>query len=173
MEVVSGACLKSLISDGHLKGGENRIISGNILTGKTVAANGYLGFFSTEVTVIPENHNPDFLGWILPGFDKFSLSRTFFSWLNPRKKYVLDTHMHGEERAFVMSGIYERVFPFDIYPVPLLKAILTRDVERMENLGIYEVIDEDFALCEVICPSKIDVQHIVREGLDYMREEVS
>jgi len=170
--IIVGANLKNLSAQ-ILAEGNNRLISGNVLTGKKVNADGYLGFFSTEITAIPENGDPDFLGWILPGFDRFSLSRTFWSWLKPSKKYNLDTHMHGEERAFVMTGIYERVFPFDIYPVQLIKSIMTKDIEKMEQLGIYEVIDEDFALCEVVCPSKIEVQTIVREGLDYMRQEVN
>jgi Na+-transporting NADH:ubiquinone oxidoreductase subunit A len=100
------------------------------------------------------------------------LSRTFFSWLNPKREYLLDTGMHGEERAFVMTGVLDRVFPFDIYPVDLVKAILIQDIEKMENLGIYEVIEEDFALCEVIDPSKMPLQEIVREGLDFLRQEV-
>lgn len=172
IDVVPGANLKNIAST-FVAQGNNRIISGNVLTGKKVAVDGFFGFFSTEITAIPENKEPDFLGWILPGFDRFSLSRTFWSWLKPNKKYNLDTHMHGEERAFVMTGIYDRVFPFDIYPIHLIKSIMVKDIEKMEQLGIYEVIEEDFALCEVVCPSKIEVQKVVREGLDYLRHEVS
>lgn len=170
-KIVSGANLEDLLVK-KVKSDQARIISGNVLTGKKIKRNGYLGFFNTEITALPEGTEPEFLGWILPGFKKFSLSRTFFSWLNPKREYNLDTAMHGEERAFVMTGIYERVFPFDIYPVELLKSILIQDIERMEQLGIYEVIEEDFALCEVIDPSKISVQEIVREGLDFLRKEV-
>jgi Na+-transporting NADH:ubiquinone oxidoreductase subunit A len=100
------------------------------------------------------------------------MSRTFWSWLRPKKAYALNTSMHGEERAFVMTGIYERVFPFDIYPVQLIKSIMVQDIEKMEQLGIYEVIEEDFALCEVIDPSKLPVQEVVREGLNFLRKEV-
>ena len=91
--------------------------------------------------------------------------------LNDKKEYILDTNMNGEERAFVVTGEYEKVFPFDIYPVHLVKSIITNDIEKMENLGIYEVAPEDFALCEFVCTSKINVQEIVREGLDLIYEE--
>ncbi len=91
----------------------------------------------------------------------------------PRKEYALDTNMHGEERAFVVTGEYEKVFPFDIYPVQLLKSILVEDIEKMEQLGIYEVAEEDFALCEVVCTSKLPVQSMVRKGLDMVRKELS
>src|SRR5690606_16439944 len=103
-----------------------------------------------------------FLGWITPNLDKFSASRAWlFSWLMPNKKYALNTNTNGEERAFVMTGQYESVFPFDIYPVFLLKAILTNDIEKMEHYGIYEVAPEDFALCEFVCTSKMDLQPVV------------
>lgn len=170
-KIVAGANLETLLAE-QVKSENARIISGNVLTGKQINKMGYLGFFHTEITSIPEGNEPEFLGWIVPGLDKFSLSRTFFSWLNPKREYNLDTAMHGEERAFVMTGIYDKVFPFDIYPVELIKSILIQDIERMEQLGIYEVIEEDFALCEVVDPSKIPVQEIVREGLDFLRKEV-
>lgn len=170
-KMLPGASLENLFAE-QVKSSPVRYISGNVLTGKKIPNNGYLGFFSTEITVLPEGTEPEFLGWILPGFNKFSLSRTFFSWLAPKRAYKLDTAMHGEERAFVMTGILERVFPFDIYPVELLKAIMVQDIEKMERLGIYEVLEEDFALCEVIDPSKIAIQETVREGLDFLRKEV-
>ncbi|MFB6305378.1 MAG: NADH:ubiquinone reductase (Na(+)-transporting) subunit A, partial [Flavobacteriales bacterium] len=121
------------------------------------------------------NHKKFFLteGWLSPGVDKFSNTRAYPSWLFPNKKYELDTNMNGEERAFVMSGQYEEVFPFDIYPVHLIKAIMIQDIELMENLGIYEVAPEDFALCEFVCTSKIEAQEVIREGLDLMEEEMS
>ena len=170
-KIVSGANLEGLVAE-QVKSQNARVISGNVLTGKRIEKNGYLGFSSTEIIALPEGDQPEFLGWILPGLQKFSLSRTFFSWLNPKREYVLDTGMHGEERAFVMTGVLDRVFPFDIYPVDLVKAILIQDIEKMENLGIYEVIEEDFALCEVVDPSKMPLQEIVREGLDFLRQEV-
>ena len=171
-KAIAGVNLKDFL-DKETNGGHNRFISGNILTGTRIDKDGYLGFYNTEVSVIPEGDQEEFFAWALPGFGKFSVSRTFFSWLTPNKRYRLNSGMHGEERAFVVTGVYETVFPFDIYPVQLLKSILIRDIEKMEELGIYEVTEEDFALCEVICPSKIPVQEIVREGLNFLRAEVS
>lgn len=169
--LVQGATVKSLVAD-KTEGDHNRIISGNVLTGDKVSLDDYLGFYHSQVTVIPEGDEPEFMGWLAPGFDKFSASRTFFTWLTPSsKKFKLDTGLHGEERAFVMSGEYERVLPMDIYPVQLLKASLANDIELMEGLGIYEVDEEDFALCEYVCTSKIEVQSILREGLDLVRSE--
>lgn len=165
-----GASIKSLVA-GNIKGATPRMISGNVLTGTNAGMDGYLGFYDYQLTAIPEDHEPEFFGWIAPGFSKFSLSRTFFSWLMPGKKYTLGTSNHGEHRAFVMSGQYEKVFPMDIFPVHLVKAIMVGDIELMENLGIYEVAPEDFALCEFACTSKTNVQDIVREGLDLVHTE--
>ena len=109
----------------------------------------------------------------MPGLNKFSASKTFLSWLSPSKRYALNTNMHGEERAYVMTGEYEKVLPMDIYPNHLIKAIMIEDIELMENLGIYEVASEDFALCEFICTSKIEVQSIIQHGLDLVRKENS
>ncbi|MDR1761936.1 MAG: Na(+)-translocating NADH-quinone reductase subunit A [Bacteroidales bacterium] len=146
-----------------------RIISGDVLTGTNVGANGFIGFFDTQITVIPEVQEPEFMGWLAPGISKFSASRSFFSWLNVGKQYTLNTAINGGERAFVFTGIYEKVLPMNIYPMFLLKAILTNDIEKMEQLGIYEVVEEDFALCEYVCPSKIEIQSIIRQGLDMMK----
>jgi Na+-transporting NADH:ubiquinone oxidoreductase subunit A len=159
------------ILQGQLNSEHCRIIQGNVLTGKTSSAEDFLSFYTNHITVIPEGDKPEFLGWLLPGFHKFSLSRTYFSWLWPKRRYQIDTNTHGEERAFVMSGEYERVLPMNILPTYLLKAIMARDVERMEQLGIYEIAEEDLALCEFVCTSKIPVQRIVAEGLEYMRKE--
>jgi len=148
-----------------------RIIQGNVLTGQTSSADDFLSFYTNQITAIPEGDQPEFLGWLLPGINKLSLSRTYFSWLFPNRSYNLDTNLHGEERAFVMTGQYDKVLPMNIYPVFLLKAILAKDIERMEALGIYEIAEEDFALCEFVCTSKIDVQKIVAEGLEYVRLE--
>jgi len=156
-----------------LKEGENRIISGNVLTGIKIPPDGYLGFYDSQITVIPEGHEPEFMGWLAPGLNKFSMSRTFFSWLNPNKKNNLNTNLHGEERPFVVTGEYEKVFPMDIYPVQLLKSILIEDIDMMEKLGIYEVAEEDFALCEFVCTSKIKSQEIIRHGLEIVRREFS
>lgn len=150
-----------------------RYISGNVLTGKKVDLDGFAGFYSTHVTVIPEGDYFEFLGWGLPGFDKFSVSRSYPAFLFKNRKYRLDTNYHGGERAFVMTGQYEKVFPFDIYPMQLLKAIMVEDIDLMENLGIYEVDEEDFALCEVVDTSKTEIQVLVRKGLDLIRKEMS
>jgi len=157
----------------EVKNGLFRYISGSVLTGQSIGANGYLGINAQQITVIPEGQGTDFLGWVLPGFGKFSVSRTFFSFLSPKKQYDLTTKLHGEERAFVVTGQYDRVFPFDIYPSQLLKAVWAGDLERMEALGIYEVVPEDFALCEVICTSKQPLQKMVREGLDLLHAEMN
>lgn len=171
-QVMAGVSIKQLVKD-KLKQTHVRYISGNVLTGKRIQADGYLGAFDAQFTVIPEGDYYEFLGWALPGIGKFSFSRSFFSWLTPNKKYPLDTNLHGGERAFVFTGIYEKVLPMDILPMQLLKSILVEDIDQMENLGIYEVDEEDFALCEVVCPSKIEIQSIIRNGLDLVRKEMS
>lgn len=170
-KTIIGTSVKNCMADAGLKKGENRVISGSVLSGHQIAADGYLGFYDSQITVIPEGNHFEFMGWLTPGFNKFSISRTFFSWLNPNKKHLLNTNTHGEERPFVMTGQYEKVFPMDIYPVQLLKSILIEDLDMMEKLGIYEVVEEDFALCELVCTSKIKSQEIIRQGLAVMRKE--
>jgi Na+-transporting NADH:ubiquinone oxidoreductase subunit A len=157
-----GANVKSLLTD-QLEEGNKRVISGNVLNGTRISEDGYLGFYDHQISVIREGGNEEFFGWMMPNLNKFSLSKTFLSWITPNKDYDLNTNINGEERAFVMSCEYEKVFPMDIYPVHLLKAILIEDIELMENLGIYEVAPEDFALAEYGCTSKINVQDIVRQ----------
>ena len=169
---IAGATIANLLFDNIIEG-DNRIISGDILTGQHIDVNGTLGFYDTTITVIEEGKEQEFLGWILPGLHKFSASKTFLSWLNPSKKYTLNANMHGEERAYVMTGEYEKVLPMDIYPTQLIKACMIEDVELMENLGIYEVSPEDLALCEFVCTSKIEVQSIIRHALDLVRKENS
>jgi Na+-transporting NADH:ubiquinone oxidoreductase subunit A len=169
---IAGAPVSNLISD-NIKDGDSRIISGDVLTGELISLNDNLGFYDTMLTVIAEGNQQEFLGWILPGFDKFSNSKTFLSWLNPSKEFTIDSNMHGEERAYVVTGSYEKVFPMDIFPLQLIKAIMIEDIELMENLGIYEVSPEDLALCEFVCTSKIEVQSIIRYGLDLVRNENS
>ena len=157
-------------------GEDVRIVSGNPLTGDRTATEGYLGGKHHQVSMLPEGNKPKFLladGWLGMGFDKFSLSKSYPTWLLPKsKEFVMDTCNNGEERAFVVTGQYEPVFPFDIYPVQLLKSILANDIDAMEKLGIYEVAPEDFALCEYACTSKIAVQSIVRDGLDRLKQEL-
>lgn len=169
-KTIIGANIKEFIQD-NIEPGNLRYISGNILTGKKINPDGHLGFYDDQITVIPEGDKQEFLGWITPGLNKFSVSRSFCSWLMPNKEYALDTNLHGEDRPFVLTGQYEQVFPMNIYPQQLLKAIIIGDLELMENLGIYEVAPEDFALCEFVCTSKINSQEIVRKGLDYVQKE--
>lgn len=171
-KTIMGVGAKTLLA-GILEEGGNRIISGNVLTGTKIEEGGYLGFYDYQISVIPEGGEPRMFGWITPNPDKFSVSRSLISWLMPGKKYDLNAEMNGEERAFVVTEEYEKVFPFDIYPVQLIKSIMVDDIELMEELGIYEVAPEDFALCETICTSKIPSQAIVRNGLAMLRAEMS
>lgn len=174
LETTIGTPMADLVKD-RVMMEDTRVISGNVLTGTERGEEGALGFFDQQVTCIPEGHEPLFFltkGWLGPGFDKFSASRAFPTWLMPKgKEYDLNTNNNGEERAFVVSGQYDAVFPFDIYPVQLIKSIMVGDIDRMEKLGIYEVAPEDFALCEYVCTSKLAVQDIVRKGLDHMIAE--
>jgi Na+-transporting NADH:ubiquinone oxidoreductase subunit A len=172
-KTIIGASIKEMVSK-NTTDETLRYISGDVLTGKKIRKDGYISFYDDQVTVIPEGNYYEFFGWAKPGINKFSVSRTFLSkWLKPAKKHRLDTNLHGGERAYVMTGEYERVIPMDIYPVQLVKAIMIEDIDLMENLGIYEVDEEDFALAEVICTSKINVQQVIRQGLDLMRSEMS
>jgi Na+-transporting NADH:ubiquinone oxidoreductase subunit A len=170
--IIGGASIKSL-TDGNVRRSDQRYISGNPLTGSQVAHSGFIGYYDSQLTVIPEGNHFEFLGWALPGFNKYSFSRSFWSWLTPERSYTIDTNIHGGVRAFVMTGLYEKVFPLNIYPMQLLKAIIAEDIDQMERLGIYEVAEEDFALCEFICPSKTEMQALVRRGLDLMKQEMS
>ncbi len=149
----------------------NRVINGNVLTGKI--SQGFIGAYNSQITVIPEGNYYEFFGWISPRFKKFSISKTYFSWLMPSKKYSLDTNLNGGERAFVVTGEYEKVVPMDILPTYLIKACLAEDIDKMEQLGIYEVAEEDLALCEFVCTSKIEVQKIIRNGINLMIKELS
>ena len=160
MRAITGQTMASILNN-RIEADTARIIQGNVLTGTTSSSDDFLSHYTNQITVIPEGDEPEFLGWLTPGIKKLSLSRTFFSWLFPNRNYQLDTNMHGEERAFVMTGQYDKVLPMNIMPVILLKSILARDIERMEQLGIYEVSEEDFALCEFVCTSKIEVQRIL------------
>ena len=172
--VVAGAPVASVVGRNvkqQPEGGKVRIISGNVLTGRKTAADGFIGFYSNMVTVIPEGDNFEFMGWAMPRFGKFSVSRAYFSWLCPGKEYVLDTNMNGGERPFVVTGLYEKYLPMDIYPMYLLKACLAGDIDKMENLGIYEVVEEDFALCEFVDPSKTEMQQIIRDAINLMIKE--
>lgn len=171
-KTIQSAEISSIVA-GKTNGDVNeRIISGNVLTGTKVDADNFLGFYHSQLTVIPEGDEVENFGWVLPGFKKYSPNKTFFSNLFPKKEYVLNANFHGGERAFVVSEQYEKVVPMDILPVYLLKAILNSDFDKMEQLGMYEVVEEDLALCEYVCTSKIEVQEIVRSGINYMLKEL-
>jgi len=174
VRTIAGARVDSILG-GNIKaqkeGDRVRIISGNVLTGAKTSMDGFLGYYANQLTVIPEGDKFEFMGWAMPRFQKFSVSRAYFSWLCPKKAYKLDTNMNGGERPFVVTGLYERYLPMDIYPMYLLKACLAGDIDKMENLGIYEVVEEDFALCEVVDPSKIGIQRIIRDGINLMIKE--
>jgi Na+-transporting NADH:ubiquinone oxidoreductase subunit A len=165
-----GANVGALVN-GNLKKEHVRFISGNVLTGTGVTATDHLGAYDRVVSVVEEGDFYEFIGWMLPSYARPSLSPTFPWGAFSGMEYDVNTNTHGEERAFVMTGQYEEVLPMDIYPQQLLKAIMARDFEKMEGLGIYEVGEEEFAICEFVCTSKQPVQAILRDGLDYMREQ--
>ena len=169
---IAGATVADVVAS-NIDEDNARIISGNVLSGTQVDADGFLGYYDNQITAIPEGDDYDFFGWNRPIFDKISTSRALtFSWLLPKKKFDLNTNTNGEHRAFVVTGSYEEVFPLDIYPLQLLKAFMVKDLDEMEALGGYEVAPEDFALTEFICVSKQPHQQIIREGLDLMKEEL-
>lgn len=173
IETISGANVSEILN-GQIASDNVRVISGNVLTGTKIDKDGHLGFYHNQITIIPEGDQLKFFltkGWLGPGFDKFSNSRLFPTFLLGKKEFTLDTNLNGEERAFVVTGELEKVFPFDILPMQLVKAAITNDIDGMENLGIYEVAPEDFALCEYVCTSKIDIQDKIRQGLDLIAEE--
>ncbi|MDE5686102.1 MAG: Na(+)-translocating NADH-quinone reductase subunit A [Paramuribaculum sp.] len=170
----AGAAIAPLIA-GATEGNERhlRIIAGNVLTGVNAGENGFLHFPYRQVTVIPEGDDVDeFMGWASMSPKKMSVSRSFISSLLPGKKFAPDARLNGGRRAMIMSEQYDKVMPMDILPEYLIKAVLARDIDQMERLGIYEVAPEDFALCEYVDPSKLELQKIVREGLDYLRKEL-
>ncbi len=172
--VLPGAQMSSLV-DGHTKKeAEERIVSGNALCGSHESLETYIGFYDNQITILPEGNQMKFLlteGWLSPGLNKFSNSRLYPTFLFSKKKYRLDTNLNGEDRGFVVTGELEKVFPFDIYPMQLIKAAMTEDIDLMESLGIYEVAPEDFALCEFVCTSKINIQDEIRAGLDLIKKE--
>ncbi len=176
-KTILGAPVKDLLDGNVEENQDKRIISGSPLSGLMVSQEGFVGYYDYQVSVLPEGNTPKFLlteGWLSPGLKRFSASKSYPTWLIGKgKEYDLDTNLNGEERSFVVSGQYEKVFPFDIYPVHLIKAILANDIELMENLGIYEIAPEDFALCEFVCTSKIDAQQIVADGIANLRAEMA
>ncbi len=168
-----GSEASTFLYDSGLKGKNVRVISGDVLSGNKTSLKGHLGYYNNTVTVIPEGDDYELFGWNKPVFDKISTSRALtFSWLTPNKKYDLDTNTNGEHRAFVVTGVYEEVFPLDMYPMQMLKACMVQDLDEMEALGMYEVAPEDFALTEFVCVSKQPHQQIIRNGLDLMYKEI-
>ena len=168
-----GAEISTMLYASGVNQKDFRVINGDVLTGIKSKPDGHLGFYNTCVSVIPEGDDYEFFGWTMPVFNKISSTRSLtFSWMHPNKKYDLDTNTNGEHRAFVVTGLYEEVFPMDIYPLQLLKACMYKDLDEMEQLGLYEVIPEDFSLTEFVCISKQPHQEIIREGLDYLQKEI-
>jgi Na+-transporting NADH:ubiquinone oxidoreductase subunit A len=166
-----GASIKKRIEN-NLNSDHVRIISGNVLTGIQIDRDGFVGFYDHQVTVVPEGDYFEFMGWISHSSKKLSFQRAWglFSFLNNKEKqHVLDTNTHGEQRAFVQTGVFEKVTPMDILPEFLIKSIIAEDYDEMEALGIYEVIEEDLALCDFVDVSKHDIQGILREGIELMR----
>ena len=172
-EVLVGQPIADLL-EGKLAAKDHvRIINGNPLTGRKATMDDFVGGHTSEIIVIPEGDNVDeMLGWILPRTNDFSVSHSYFSWLfGKNKEYALDARVKGGERHMIMSGEYDKVLPMDIYAEYLIKAIIAGDIDRMEQLGIYEVAPEDFAVAEFVDSSKLELQHIVRQGLDMLRKE--
>lgn len=173
-KMVVGQQLTTLVK-GNVSTDKNiRIINGNVMTGVKTTADGFLGAHTTEINVIPEGDDVhEMFGWIMPRFNEYSTSRSYLSSLMCKKEFKLDARIKGGERHMIMSGEYDKVFPMDIFPEQLIKAIITGDIDRMEALGIYEVAPEDFAICEFVDSSKLELQRIVREGLDMLRKEMA
>ncbi len=171
-KTIVGTPVSSLVNENNLTYPEPRYISGSVLTGRKILTKGYVGFYDSLLTIIPEGSSKKkLLEWFVPGANKLSYSRTFLSSWLPQKEYEVDTRINGGDRAFVMTGDYEKVLPMDIYPVQLVKSILVEDITDMEGLGILELDEEDVALCSYICPSKHDFGGIIRHGLDLIEKE--
>lgn len=166
----TGASVRKILEN-NLKQDHVRVISGSVLTGTQIANDGFVGFYDNSITVIPEGDYHEFLGWISHSTKKLSFQRALglFSFLTPKKEFVLDSNTHGEPRAFVQTGVFEKVTPMDILPMYLVKSIIAEDFDEMEALGIYEVIEEDLALCDFVDVSKHDIQTILREGIDLIK----
>lgn len=166
----AGAHIADLLKD-NIKNSNVRIISGDVLSGSKKTQEQFLGYYDDQLTVVAEGDYYEMFGWLLPQKSRPSVSHSYPNFLFPDTKFKADTNTHGEERAFVVTGQYEDMLPMDIYPQHLMKAILAKDFEKMEGLGIYELVEEDVALCEFSCTSKQPLQKILREGLDMMHEQ--
>jgi len=166
-----GACVENMLAN-NLQDEHVRVISGSVLSGTAIPTNGHLGFYDKQLSVLEEGDKHEFFGWLFPSYPRPSLSKTYLSSIfGGKKEFDVNTNTHGEKRALVVTGQYEKVVPMDIYPQQLLKSIIVQDLDLMEGLGIYEIVEEDLALCEFVCTSKTPVQKIIREGLDLMREQ--
>ncbi|MGK0365630.1 MAG: Na+-transporting NADH:ubiquinone oxidoreductase subunit A [Saprospiraceae bacterium] len=159
------------LTKGNLAGENYRLVSGDVLSGKSTSEDGYLNIFDDQLTVLEEGNEYEMFGWLLPLTPRPTISGTFPNFLYPEHKFEPTTNTHGEKRAFVVTGQYESVLPMDIYPQHVFKSIIVNDFERMEGLGAYELVEEDVALCEFVCTSKQPLQQILREGLEVMREQ--
>lgn len=172
VETIIGSKISDIVKDNLDDSRKVRLIRGNVLTGVPVGTDNYLDGHSSELTAIPEGDDTDeMFGWIMPRTKQFSKNRSYLSWLMGKKEYDVDCRVKGGERHMIMSGEYDSVLPMDIYGEYLIKAILAGDIDRMEQLGIYEVSPEDFAVAEFVDSSKLELQKIVREGLDMLRKE--
>ncbi len=171
IKTYQGANIENLVKSELNSDEELRFISGDVLSGEQKAITGFLNFSDDQLTVIKEGKYYEMFGWLLPITPRPSISSTIPSSLFSKLKYDVDTNTHGEHRAFVVTGQYEKVLPMDIYPQHLMKAIIVNDFERMEGLGIYELSEEDVALCEFVCTSKQPLQKILRQGLNVVREQ--
>lgn len=172
IKTYAGAPFGKLITESAL-GNDNRFISGNVLSGESIDKDGYIGYYANQLTVIPEGKYEEFFGWILPSTKKLSFHKAFglLNYLGGKnKEYTVDTNEHGEHRNFVITGAFEDVMPMDILPTYLFKAIMAEDYDDMEALGIYEVIEEDVALCEFIDVSKNPIQEVLREGIELIKQ---
>jgi len=170
-KVISGCQIETIVNN-NLKSDNHRIISGNVLTGTKIEHNGFLGFYDNLISIIPEGNYYEMFGWAKPGLNKYSNSKFFLSWLRKNKKWNLDTNFHGGKRPFVLTGNMERVLPMDILPMHLLKSCLADDIDMLEKLGIYEILEEDFALCEFISETKMEFQEIIANAIELMRSEM-
>ena len=168
-----GASISALLDNNNIDNSQpNRFINGDVLTGTATSPDNYLGFYNNLFSVIPEGNNYRMFGW-LPFVDNNipSMSKTSLSWLFGKRKAKVNTNLNGEERALVVTGEMEKVLPMDIYPMQLLKACMVQDIERMEALGIYEVVSQDFALVDYSSTSKIEAQEIIKQGIELMIKE--
>ena len=173
-ETIAGNSITDIIK-GNLKKTSYplRYVSGNLLTGIQISENGFLTPYASQISVIDDGgETHELFGWAMPRLNKFSASNMFFTKLLPRKKFKYDARLLGGPRAIIMSGEWDKVFPMDILPEQLIKAMIAKNIDRMENLGAYEVAPEDFALCEFVDTSKLPLQAIVREALDFLKNEV-